>query len=172
LTGKEQLIMAQTQDALRQNLLMLLGNGHAHMGFDAAIRNFPPDAMNRKVPNAPYTPWHIIEHMRLVQLDSLNYTRDSDYRAPKWPDDFWPAEDAVADEAAWQATIDSFRADRAEFIALVEDETQNLAAPIPSNPEHTLLRSVMIIAAHNHYHTGEFAALRQVMDTWGPDHTS
>jgi hypothetical protein len=159
-----------TSDPLRQNLLMLLGNGHAHMGFDTAIRSFPPDEMNTRVPNAPYTPWHILEHMRRVQLDSLNYMRDPGYRAPKWPDDFWPDEDAVADQAAWQATVDGFRADRAEFIALVEDESQDLSAPIPSNPKHTMLRSIMIIAAHNHYHTGEFAALRQVMDTWGPDH--
>jgi hypothetical protein len=162
--------MPVTRDLLRQNLLMLLGNGHAHMGFDEAVRAFPPDARNRIIPNGSYTPWHLLEHMRLVQRDSLNYMRNPDYTAPAWPDSFWPDEHETADDAAWNATIDGFRTDLAAFVALVEDEDHDLATPIPSNPSHTHLRSIMIIAAHNHYHLGEFAALRQVMSTWGPDH--
>jgi hypothetical protein len=54
--------------------------------------------------------------------------------------------------------------------AIAGDESRDLSAPIPSNPAHDLLRSIYIIAAHNHYHIGEFAALRQVMGTWGPKH--
>jgi hypothetical protein len=156
----------------RQHLLMLLDDGHAHMGFNEAVKDFPVEAMNRKVPNAPYTPWHILEHMRLVQLDTLNYMEQdaSEYVEPTWPDSFWPAEDAVADAAAWNATIEQFRSDLARMAAIAGDEDRDLSAPIPSNPHHDLLRSIYIIAAHNHYHTGEFAALRQVMGTWGPKH--
>lgn len=162
--------MPVTNDLLRNYLLMLLGDGHAHMGFDEAVRDFPMDAINQRVPNAPYTPWHILEHMRLVQRDSLDYMRNPDYSAPSWPDDFWPPEDATADEDAWNGTIAGFRTDLAAFTSLVQDSSHDLAAPIPSQPSHTILRSIMIIAAHNHYHTGEFAALRQVMGTWGPNH--
>jgi len=162
--------MAVTPELLRENLIMLLGSGHAHMSFDEAVKDFPTDAMNRKIPNGTYTPWHLMEHMRRVQRDSLEYMRNPNYQEPVWPTSFWPAEDEVADEAAWNATIDGFRSDLAQFVALVKDEAVDLGAPIPSNPEHTLLRSVMIIAAHNHYHIGEFAVLRQVMGTWGPTH--
>ncbi len=162
--------MPVTQDLLRENLLMLLGNGHAHMSFDEAVRDFPPDAINRKIPNGSYTPWHLLEHMRRVQRDSLNYIRDADYTEPKWPDSFWPAADETADEDGWNATLEAFRTDLAAFVSIVEGNA-DLSAPIPSNPNHTILRSVMIIASHNHYHTGEFAVLRQVMGTWGPDHS-
>jgi hypothetical protein len=161
-----------TSTSPRQHLLMLLGDGHAHMGFDEAIRDFPAEAMNRKVPNATYTPWHILEHMRLVQLDTLNYMEQdaAEYKEPEWPVDFWPAEDATADEAAWNETIAQFRSDLARMAAIAGDEGRDLSAPIPSNPEHDLLRSIYIVAAHNHYHIGEFAALRQVMGTWGARH--
>lgn len=157
-------------DPFRQNLVMLLGDGHAHMGFDEAIRDFPSEGMNLKVPNAPYTPWHILEHMRLTQRDSLNYMRNADYTAPAWPEGFWPNESAAADDDAWQSTIDGFRTDLAALVALVEDASHDLMTPIPTNREHTQLRSIIITAAHNHYHIGEFAGLRQVMGTWGPDH--
>lgn len=159
-----------TTDPLRANLLMLLGNGHAHMGFDEAVKDFPPERMNEKPPNVPYTPWHLLEHMRVTQRDSLDYMRDAGYTAPDWPASFWPDRDATTDVAGWNATIEQFRADLAAFVAIVEDESQDLNAPIPTNPEHTLLRSIMIIAAHSHHHLGEFAILRQVMGTWGPDH--
>jgi hypothetical protein len=158
-------------DPFRRNLVMLLGDGHAHMGFEEAVRDFPPDRINETPPNVPYTPWHLLEHLRLTQRDSLDYVRDPEYTDPAWPDDFWPARDATADEAAWHATLDAFRADLAAFVAFVEDDAQDLLAPVPTNPEHTLLRSIIIIAAHNHHHLGEFAILRQVMGTWPPDHT-
>jgi hypothetical protein len=157
-------------DSLRRHLRMLLGSGNAHMGFEQAVADFPVDGMNRPVPNATYTPWHILEHLRLVQLDMLNYMEDPNYTAPSWPDEFWPAPEATADEEAWNATIDGFRADLARFLAIVDDESSDLGTPIPTNPEHDWLRSIFIIAAHNHYHVGEFAALRQVMNTWDPAH--
>ena len=159
-----------TPPELRAQLLTLLGNGHAHMGFDEAVKNFPPARINDRAPNVSYTPWHLLEHIRLVQRDSLDYMRDPDYTAPEWPAGFWPDEGATADEAAWNKTIESFRRDLAEYVAIVQDDSRDLSAPIPSNPQHTVLRSIMIIAAHNHYHTGEFAVLRQVMSTWAPDH--
>jgi hypothetical protein len=159
-----------TNDPIRQNLRMLLGNGHAHMGFEEAVRDFPMDAINRTIPNGTYTPWRLVEHMRLTQRDSLDYMRDAQYRDRAWPAEFWPAQDAVATEATWRDTIDGFRADLAEFVAIVEDESVDLNSPIPTNPQHTLLRSITIIAAHNHFHIGEFAILREVMGTWGPGH--
>lgn len=155
---------------LRENLRMLLGDGHAHMGFDAAVSEFPMEAINQSVPNAPYTPWHILEHMRRTQRDMLDYIRDPGYSAPTWPDDYWPGRDEEADEAAWNVTIDGFRRDLAKLAAIVDDESRDLGEPVPSNPEHTILRSLMVVAAHNHYHIGEFAALRQVMGTWSPGH--
>lgn len=159
-----------TDDSFRQSLVMLLGNGHAHMGFDEAIRDFPTDAINQPAPNGTYTPWRLLEHMRLTQRDMLEYMQDADYQERPWPAGYWPAQDAVVSEAMWRDTVDGFRADLGEFVRIVEDESLDLTSAVPSNSEHTLLRSIMIVAAHNHFHTGEFAILRQVMGTWGPGH--
>ena len=54
--------------------------------------------------------------------------------------------------------------------AIVRDPARDLNAVLPDTPGHTLLREVRIVGDHNAYHIGEFAALRQVMGTWGAGH--
>ena len=155
-------------DILRQELLELLDGRGAHMPFDAAVADFPDDAVNRLPPNVPYTPWHLLEHIRITQRDILDYIRDRAYLAPNWPEEYWPARDATATPDQFALTIAAFRSDSAALHALVADPAADLLAPIPNTPGHTVLREVLVVADHNAYHVGEFAALRQVMGTWPP----
>ena len=141
------------------------------MGFEEAVAEFPPEAMNRRPPNVPYTPWHILEHLRLTQWDILEYVRDSShYKAPNWPEDYWPEPDAQTTPEGWQATVEGFLADRKALEAILDDPSVDLFAPLPQTPGHTIVREARLLANHNAYHIGEFAILRQVMGTWGPSH--
>ena len=161
--------MAAT-DILREQLLALIDGHGAHMPFDAAVADFPDDAINRMPPNVPYTPWHLLEHLRLTQLDILDYIRSRAYLAPAWPDEYWPARDATATPEQFAHTIEGFKSDRAALRALVADPATDLLATIPNTPGHTILREVRVVADHNAYHVGEFAILRQVMGTWPAGH--
>ncbi len=156
-------------DVLRQQLLELIDGRGAHMPFDEAVADFPGDAINRRPPNVTYTPWHLLEHIRIAQHDILDYVRNRDYIAPNWPEEYWPARDATATPEQLQATITGFRADRSALHALVADPATDLLAPIPGTPGHTIVRQVRLVGDHNAYHIGEFAILRQVMGTWPPD---
>lgn len=141
------------------------------MPFEEAVRDFPEEAMNRRPPNVPYTPWHLLEHLRITQWDILEYVRDSGhYIAPNWPEDYWPDRDARTTPDGWRATVDGFLADRKALEAILEDEATDLFAPMPQTPGHTIAREVRLVGNHNSYHIGEFAILRQVMGTWGPSH--
>jgi hypothetical protein len=155
-----------TNDVLRQQLLALLRGGNAHMSFDQAVANFPLEHINRRPPNATYTPWHLLEHVRIAQWDILEFVRDPDHVSPGWPEGYWPAADAEADRAQWQKTIADFRADLKALNDLVADPGTDLTAPLPHAPGYTVLREILVVADHNAYHIGEFAILRQVMDTW------
>jgi len=159
-----------TSDESREQLLALLDGRGAHMPFEAAVADFPDDAINALPPNVPYTPWHLVEHLRLTQRDMIEYVTDPDYREKRWPADFWPAREARATREAWEASVRSFLEDRAALRALAADRTRDLEEPIPWTPGHSLFRCVRIIGDHNAYHLGEFAILRQVMGTWPPDH--
>ena len=41
-----------------------------------AVAEFPAWAINQRAPNVEYTPWHILEHLRITQWDMLSYIRD------------------------------------------------------------------------------------------------
>ncbi len=159
-----------THDPVRQQLVRLLDGVDAHMPFEAAVEDFPDEAMNERPPNIGYTPWHLIEHLRLTQWDILEYVTNPDYVERAWPREYWPERSATATRAEWDASIAGFLADRAALRALVTDDARDLGAVIPGTPGHTLLREVRIVGDHNAYHLGEFAILRQVMGTWPAGH--
>ena len=153
---------------LREELLAVLDGNGAHMPFDEAVADFPDDAINRRPPNVPYTPWQLLEHLRITQADILDYIRNRAYVEIDWPADYWPANETTATPEQFTQTIESFRADLATLRALAADPATDLFATIPNSPGHTLLRELRIVGDHNAYHLGEFAILRQVMGTW-PD---
>ncbi len=162
--------MADT-DVLREQLLALIDGHGAHMPFDAAIAKFPDRAINQRAPNVAYTPWHLLEHIRIAQADILDYIVNRAYLAPSWPEEYWPEQDATATPEQFARSIEGFKADRAALHALIADSTTDLLAPLPNTPGHTILREARLVAAHCDYHIGEFAILRQVMGTWPPGHS-
>ena len=158
--------MPDDLDLVRAQLIELIDAVGAHLPFDAAVADFPANGMNRMIPNGVYTPWHLLEHIRFAQLDILDYVRNPTYLAPTWPDNYWPPRDALATPADFAKTIDDFRRDRAALRELVADPSTDILATIPGTPGHTILREIRVVGAHNAYHIGEFAILRQAMGTW------
>lgn len=157
-----------TDQALRKHVIALLDGGQAFMRFDDVVANFPPEMINTNPPNVPYSPWHLLEHMRITQWDILDYSRNPGYKEINWPADYWPTRDAKTDMAGWQRTIDQFQADLAAMRALVLDPKTDLFAPISHGyGGHTILREALLVADHNAYHIGELGILRQVMNAWG-----
>lgn len=152
---------------VRAHLITVLQGRGAHLTFDDAVANFPMEQINTRPPNINYTPWHLLEHLRIAQWDILEYIRNPQHVSPEWPLGYWPSPDAQADSAAWDKTLQAFRQDMQALIALVDDTATDLYEPIPHGYDgHTILREVLLVADHNAYHIGEFAILRQVMDNW------
>ena len=153
------------KDAVRAEVRNLV-HGPSYMTFDEVVAGFPMEHINARPPNVPYTPWHLIEHMRIAQRDILEYIKDRDYSLPKWPDDYWPVSEATADAKAWKKTVTGFRRDRAALEKIAASSRVALGAPLPYAPQHTYIRELLIVAEHNTYHIGELAILRQVMGAW------
>ncbi|MCC6803233.1 MAG: DinB family protein [Anaerolineae bacterium] len=157
-----------TDLALRKHVIALLDGRQAAMFFDDAVANFPMTAINTYPPNVPYTPWHILEHLRITQWDILEYVRNPQHVSPDWPAGYWPPQTAQTDPVGWNNTIAQFREDFQAMRNIVLDPAADLFAPIPHGYNgHTILREALLVADHNAYHIGEFAILRQVMNTWG-----
>ena len=151
---------------VRDQLLSFLRGGNAHLTFDQAVADFPPDHINVQPPNVSYTPWHLLEHIRIAQWDILEFIRDPEHVSPQWPEGYWPPSGKKADEKKWGKTITDFHADLQALQDMVQDPATDLYAPIPHAREYTVFREILLVADHNAYHIGEFAILRQVMDIW------
>lgn len=139
------------------------------MGFDEAVAAVPAWAINQRAPNVAYTPWHLVEHLRITQWDMLEYIRDPvGHRSPEWPVGYWPAPDAETDAVGFERSVERFLADLRALRAIAEDEAKDLFAVLEGTPGHTAYRCIRVIGNHNSYHVGEFASLRQVMGSWPP----
>jgi hypothetical protein len=152
--------------ALRKHLIELLRGRGAHADFDAAIDGLPEALRGARVKDLPFTPWRLLEHLRLAQSDILEFSRNPKHKSPKWPEGYWPEGDAPRNSAAWEASVAAFRRDVAEMEKLVTDTSNDLFAPIPHGQGQTLLREALLVADHNSYHVGQLILLRRLLGAW------
>ena len=156
--------MNENEDqVILKELLALLKGGNAHMDFDEAVAGFPLKEINRPVPNASYTIWHVLEHMRITQRDILRFVVDPGHVSPDFPDGYWPTPDATATAAQWKKTIDAFKADREAIEKLVRDPRTDFFGPIPHALGYTIFREVLLAGDHNVFHLSELIILRRVL---------
>lgn len=156
---------ADDKDAsLREHLLYLLRGGGAHIGFDDAIKDFPIALINRKAEGTTYTPWQLLEHMRIAQWDILEFSRSASHVSPKWPEGYWPDKSFEADERAWRRSVEAFRRDLGAMEELVADASTDLYASIAHGDGQTILREALLIADHNAYHLGALVTLRRALE--------
>jgi uncharacterized damage-inducible protein DinB len=153
-------------DALRTHLLRLLDWQDAHTSFDAAVEGIPPERQGARPPGLPYSPWELLEHLRIAQRDILDFCRDPAYSEPKWPDDYWPSSPEPPAEDAWEASVAAFRADREALKRLTADSGRDLCAQIPHGSGQTYLREVLLVADHNAYHVGQLVVVRRLLGLW------
>lgn len=152
---------------LREQLVNTLDKRQAHQRFDQVVADFPEEHFNTRAANLGYSFWHLLEHIRIAQWDILDYIDNPNYQYLAFPDDYWPDLNRDADTASWNETIPAIRADLQSLIDIVNDPTRDLCAQIPhGQPGHSILREILVVAAHNSYHIGEFGVLRGMLDLW------
>ena len=154
---------SHSDDSLRKHVLYLLRGGGAHLSFDDFVKSFPADLCNRQIEGLPYTPWQVLEHMRLAQWDILEFSRDADHVSPEFPKGYWPTPNEPGSPALWQESVDNFRNDLQQMEALVEDQSTDLHAKIAHGEGQTILREALLIADHNAYHLGVLTVMGRIL---------
>jgi hypothetical protein len=149
---------------LRKELTALLKGGNAHMDFDEAVSGFPMEEINRDVPHAGYKVWHVLEHMRIVQWDILEFVRNPDHVSPEFPKGYWPGREESATRAEWEKSVEGFRSDLKALEGIVKDPRTSFFTPLPHARDYTLFREVLLAADHNAFHVGELVSLRRVLN--------
>jgi hypothetical protein len=114
----------------------------------------------------PHSPWMLLEHLRIAQGDILEFCRNPKYKAPKWPEDYWPKTDAPPSDGSWGKSIKAFRKDLIAMQDLVANPKTDLYAPIPWGDGQTILREAFLVADHNAYHIAQLIDVRRLLGAW------
>lgn len=154
---------------LRDHLIKLLDGRQAHVDFESTVAEFPKEFRGKKPAGGPYTPWQLLEHLRIAQWDILEFSRNAEHVSPEWPDGYWPNSETPPDGAAWEKSVSDFRADLQAMKDLVSDPSTDLYARIPHGTGQTILREALLVADHNAYHLGQIVLIRRLLDARSED---
>ncbi len=152
--------------ALRAQLAKALDWREAHAGFDRAVADLAPPLRGRTPEGLPYSPWQLLEHIRMAQHDILDFCRNPKYEEKEWPADYWPKSAAPPNVTAWDESIAAVRKDREAMQQLALDPALDLSAKIPHGSGQTYLREVLLVIDHTAYHVGELVAVRRLLGAW------
>jgi hypothetical protein len=159
----------QEHSALRKHLDNLLRMEGAHLSFTEALADFPAALRGAKPAGAPHSAWQLLEHMRLAQEDILEFSRSTDYREKRFPDDYWPTTDEPPNPDSWDKSVKQFQKDLKAMQKLIADTRRDPFAEIPHGQGQTLLREALLVADHNAYHLGQFVFLRKMLEASAVD---
>lgn len=151
---------------LRDHIVALLDGGSAHATFDDAVKNMPEELRGIRPDRFPHTAWMLLEHLRLTQRDILEFCRNSKYKAPEWPKDYWPKTEAPPSTVAWNKSIQQFRKDMKSMQDLITNPKTDLYARIPRGDGQTFLREALLVADHNAYHIAQLIDVRRLLGAW------
>lgn len=157
--------MPSDDQLLREQLVEALRKGNAHLDLFSVVRNFPQELYGKKPHGSAHSPWQLLEHIRFTLNDLLTFSTESEYLAPKWPDDYWPKQDAPKNADEWNTSVKALKADIDAFVKLIRDPESNLYAPIPWGDGQTLLREALLAIDHTSYHLGQLVLVRKQLES-------
>ena len=144
-------------DVNRELLVQYLRGGLAYRTLNDLIENFPVEKINKKIPGIEYTPYQLMEHIRIAQWDILEFVKDQNHQSPDWPEGFWPDQSFEADVTDWDKSVKQFFTDLNELESIVRDENITLTDVLPEHDSFTYFREIVMAIVHNAYHLGQLA---------------
>lgn len=153
-------------DPMRAAVARLLDWEEAHAGFDKVVGGLSPEMQGRVPSGLPYSPWQLLEHLRITQEDILEFCRNPAYEERRWPDDYWPDNPSPTSPSAWKESVAAFRRDREALKQMALDPKLDVLAPVPAGQGQTFLREFLLVADHTAYHLGELVVVRRALGAW------
>jgi uncharacterized damage-inducible protein DinB len=159
--------MSDFTGAVRAHLARVLDWEDAHVNFDRAVDAIPPEMRGTRAEGFAYSPWELLEHLRIAQDDIVEFCTDPAYEHTRdWPGDYWPRATAPPADAAWQESVGAFRRGREE-LRRIAHTAEDLASAVPTgSSEQTYLRAILLAVDHAAYHVGQLVALRRALGIW------
>jgi hypothetical protein len=152
-------------DLMKKELHALLAAKNAHLPLLKIVENFPKRYYNSKFSAVAYSPWQLLEHIRIAQWDILEFIRNPDHISPDWPEGYWPPANESADKEKWEKTVQAIFDDLMTLDSMIDDPKVDIFAPLPHASKYSIFREILLVADHNAYHLGQFMVLRRFLKT-------
>ena len=140
--------------------------GNAFIPLGRVLDSTPFEIVAVPVIGYPHTIWELTEHIRLALHDLVEYSKDSWYQSPPWPEGYWPEHRAPESQQTWLASVAEIKRLIGEMVELISDPEIDLYSPFEAYGKHHLLRQATIVAEHNAYHNGQIVMLRKHLNAW------
>lgn len=151
---------------LREQLVNLLEGGQASVTAEMVLQGISVTLAGKQLEKLPYTIWQLMEHIRIAAWDIFEFSINSSYRAPQWPEGYWTAETAPQDLDAVKNCSKSILTCTSEMITLLKRQDTDLFKPFAHGDGQHLLREIMLLASHNAYHFGQIVLIRRLLGDW------
>ena len=140
---------------IREQLVRHLKGGEAFMPLEEMLKKLPYDKLDKRPKDLPYSFYELFYHIWYTPKDILDYCTLENYKAPEWPKDYWPNTAGPESEKEWEKLTSRYFNERQQLSDLITSAENGILEQVPSNPKHTLLRSLMLVIEHTAYHSGQ-----------------
>lgn len=157
-------ISSDSDISFRKQLVSNLKGGQAFSPIDRVVEKVSFENIGIIPDGLPYSFYQQFYHIWYAQHDIIEYCQNEDYKAPTWPDEYWPGKTEPAQESDWNELVKMYFEDRKELESFILDDSNNLFEPVPTNPDHTLFREIQLVIEHTAYHTGQLYVIARLLD--------
>ena len=157
---------------MSQVLVELLHGKGSHVDPIACVEDLSAELAAKQVPGFPHSIGQLVFHMNYWMIYELRRIRGERPEYPQHAAKSFP--DAPLDATLWDRSRRDMAWCIAEFTGLAQSPPDELNRPIESahegdkNVTGTLEAVIAQIVAHNSYHTGQIAMIRQALHAWPP----
>ena len=150
----------------RDYVARLLDWEEAHAGFAAAVDGLPQPLRGRTPEGLPYSPWQLVEHLRITQHDILDFCVNPAYQGAGLAEGLLAAlgHPAVARRVGRESA--PVRRGHGGGPAARARPRGGSQRPDSARQRADLFPGLLLVADHTAYHIGELIVVRRLLGAW------
>ena len=152
-----------TQRAANVTVGRALTGSDAHVATRTVFDGLDWTASGKRVRGSPHSVFELLKHMTFWQDGVLEWLGGGSPQMPEHASGSWPESSAPRTRAEWLRAVRRFQTGLAEL-----EEAATRAGSSRRGGSKSELQMLADVAAHNSYHAGQVAVLRQLLGKWPP----
>jgi uncharacterized damage-inducible protein DinB len=140
-----------------------LTGGDAHVATRSVFDGLDWHTAGARVEGSPHTLFELLNHMVFWQDGVLEWLDGGSPSMPEHASGGWPGASSPNSRAEWLRAARRFRTGLARL-----EHAARQAASVRKGRSKSPLEMLAEVAAHNSYHAGQAALLRQLLGKWPP----